>query len=174
MDVDQDRVVVARQIGREPRAFRAVAVRCPFGRPERYRAKVSGPLLDRLELQVELSALPFAQWAGEEGPAPEPSSKVRERVLLARAAAFRRQGAVNARLTPAQVRALAGPEEAGRRLLAAAARSGALSPRSLDRVLRVALTAADLAGARRPGREHVAEALQYRAFDREAGGLCSQ
>jgi magnesium chelatase family protein len=48
-----------------------------------------------------------------------------------------------------------------------------MTPRSLDRVLRVALTAADLAGARRPGREHLAEALQYRAFDRGTGGLCS-
>ena len=129
--------------------------------------------MDRLELQVELTALPFAQWAGAEGPAPEPSSKVRERVTLARAVAFRRQGVLNARLTPAQVRALGEPEPDGRRLLAEAAGRGALSPRSLDRVLRVALTAADMAGARRPGREHVAEALQYRAFDRGAGGLCS-
>ena len=130
--------------------------------------------MDRLELQVELSALPFAQWAGAEGPAPEPSSRVRERVAFGRAASARRQGVLNARLTPAQVRTLAEPEAAGRRLLAEAAGRGALSPRSLDRVLRVALTAADLAGAQRPGREHVAEALQYRAFDRGTGGLCSQ
>lgn len=151
---------------------RARACRCPSGAPERYRGRVSGPLLDRLELQVELSALPFAQWAGADGPAPEPSSTVRERVARARAVQLRRQGVPNARLSPERTRALAEPEAAGRRLLEEAARRGALSPRALDRVLRAALTAADLAGARRPAREHVAEALQYRAFDR--GAVCSR
>ena len=115
----------------------------------RYRARVSGPLLDRIDLHVNVPRLEFAELEGSR--ASESSSTVRERVL---AAAERR-----AQLPPADARALAEPV---RRLLARASERLALSARAVGRVVSVAATIACLAGRTEVSTSDVAEALQYR------------
>lgn len=136
------------------------ACRCSPEQLARYRARLSGPLLDRVDLTVEVPALPHADLLGAE--AGESSAVVRTRVEAARAIQLARQGVPNARLDPARVAALAQPDEAGARLLAQAMDRLNLSARAYHRVLRVARTLADLAGAERPGVVHIAEAIQYR------------
>ncbi|MFA6030619.1 MAG: YifB family Mg chelatase-like AAA ATPase [Elusimicrobiota bacterium] len=127
----------------------------------RYRGRVSGPLLDRVDLQAELSPVPFAEWEGV-GPVPESTAEVRGRVLAARAfARGRGSRELNARLAGADLREACRVDGDGRLLLEAAARRSALSPRGLDRLLRVARTAADLEGSGPVLRKHLAEAASY-------------
>ncbi|WP_137785833.1 YifB family Mg chelatase-like AAA ATPase [Sphingomonas sp. 3P27F8] len=129
-----------------------------------YQAKVSGPLLDRIDLHVEVQALTAADLVM---PAPaEGSAEVAGRVAAARAvqaARYREDAArTNADADGAPLDLHATPDDAGRALLAQAAESMRLSARGYTRVLRVARTIADLAGAEQVGRTHVAEALSYR------------
>ncbi len=131
----------------------------------RYRQRMSGPLLDRIDLLVEVPALPPERIAG--GPPGEPSAAVRERVREARArqaARAKREGLapLNAHLTISQLERACPLDTEGRRLLAEAGRRLALTARGLHRALRVARTLADLDGKERPRPEHLAEALQYR------------
>jgi magnesium chelatase family protein len=139
---------------------------CPPGRPEAYRARLSGPVADRIDLRVDVPRLGREELMGS---APsEPSVAVRERVRAARE--FRRargQEIDNALLGPGAVRRAASLDPPGRTLLERAVDRLGLSARGHDRVLRVARTIADLAGSERVGAEHVAEALGYRA---SAGG----
>ena len=132
----------------------------------RYRRRVSGPLLDRIDLQVEVPAVAPGSLAG--AGQGEPSARIRERVARARAlAAARGPGArLNARLRGAALRLHCTPDEAGRACLTDAMQRLGLSARAHDKVLRVARTLADLAGEAQVRREHVAEAIQYRALDR--------
>jgi magnesium chelatase family protein len=135
---------------------------CPPGRAEAYRARLSGPVADRIDLRVEVPRLSREELLGAGGP--EPSAAVRARVVRARTAqAGRGQGAPNARLGPAAARRAAALDAAGTRLLGAAIDRLGLSARGVDRVIRVARSIADLAGAERVGVDHLAEALQYRA-----------
>ncbi len=132
-----------------------------------YQARISGPLLDRIDLQIEVPAV-----RAQELLAPrlgEPSAVVAERVKAARACAARRarerglpQTACNAELAGEALERLAMPDEAGRRLLDRAVRDFRLTARGFHRVLRIARTIADLAGAETVLRAHVAEALSYR------------
>jgi magnesium chelatase family protein len=123
-----------------------------------YRARLSGPLLDRIDLHVEVPALRFDQI---EGPPGEPSARVAARVLEARRRQLER-GGPNADLEPAAVRAAVGLDEEGRHLLAAAVDRFGLSARAHDRLLRVARTIADLDGADAVSVAALAEALQFR------------
>ncbi|MBK9519030.1 MAG: YifB family Mg chelatase-like AAA ATPase [Anaeromyxobacter sp.] len=142
--------------------------RCRCTTPElvRYRRRISGPLLDRIDLQVDVPAVPPAALGGAgEGVA---SAEVRARVALVRSRSAERAPAarVNARLRGAALRACCALEPDGRAVLVQAMERLGLSARAHDKVLRVARTIADLAGAEQVRREHVAEAIQYRALDR--------
>jgi magnesium chelatase family protein len=136
---------------------------CSPSQVERYKRRVSGPLLDRIDLQVEVGAVGYAEMTGAPG---EPSAAVRTRVLAARARQAARRPAtgvaVNAELPSQTVRQAAQADSAGEALLESAMERLALSGRAHDRVLRVARTLADIEGAATVAAGHVAEALQFR------------
>ncbi len=126
-----------------------------------YQARVSGPLLDRIDLHVEVAAVTAADLVLP--PSAEGSAEVGARVAAARAVQTARGLArTNAELEGEALDAVATPDEAGRRLLAEAAAAMNLTARGYTRVLRVSRTIADLSGAAEVGRIHVAEALSYR------------
>ncbi|WP_114954927.1 YifB family Mg chelatase-like AAA ATPase [Sphingosinicella terrae] len=129
-----------------------------------YQAKVSGPLLDRIDLHVEVAAVSAADLVLP--PPAEGSAEVAARVAAARAEQTRRyqgQGVrTNAEADGALLDRVATPDEPGRRLLAQAAEAMRLSARGYHRVMRVARTIADLGGSDGVGRVHVAEAVSYR------------
>ncbi|HEY5457894.1 MAG TPA: ATP-binding protein, partial [Sphingomicrobium sp.] len=129
-----------------------------------YQAKVSGPLLDRIDLHVEVQGVSAADLTLP--PPAEGSDEVARRVAAARqlqSRRFKSNGVrTNAEADGELLDAIATPDEPGRKLLADAAAAMRLSARGFHRVLRVARTIADLAGAETVGRIHVAEALSYR------------
>jgi magnesium chelatase family protein len=136
---------------------------------DRYRARVSGPLLDRIDLHVEVPRVAVASLT-EDAPGGETSDMVRVRVLGARArqrACLARVGvAINAEIPGRLVRRLCRIDVRGRRLLEAASERLGLSARAYTRILRVARTIADLAGEEEITTSHLAEAIQYRSLDR--------
>jgi len=136
---------------------------CTPARLRSYHARVSGPLLDRIDLQVEVPALSYEEMAGPPG---EPSAAIAARVRAARARQAGRgagTGALaNADLDGAEVRVHAQPDAEGTRLLSAAMNRLGVTGRGHDRLLRVARTLADLEGVEVLTGKHVAEALQYR------------
>lgn len=136
------------------------ACRCTPEQVARYRSRISGPLRDRIDLIVEVDAVPISALSG--GPPGEPSASVRSRVLAARERQWVRQKGVNARLSTRamQRHCQLGPAE--RQLLERSAETLRLSARSFHRVLRVGRTVADLAAAQAIGVDHLSEALQYR------------
>ncbi|HEU4370252.1 MAG TPA: YifB family Mg chelatase-like AAA ATPase [Methylomirabilota bacterium] len=141
---------------------------CTPAERDRYLGRLSRPLLDRIDLQVELPALDAQEF--QAGAAGDGSAAIRSRVVSARArqqARLRRVGiTLNSEMPPRQLRRLCplGPDAT--RLLAAAMSRLGLSARGHDRAIRVARTIADLAAADTIGVEHCAEAVQYRSLDR--------
>ncbi len=145
----------------------AGSCRCTPAMVQRYRARVSGPLLDRLDLQVEMPRVEAAEFDGtpNEGAG---SAAAAAAVRRARELQRTRQGVCNARLPDAEVHRWCAPEEPGRRVLEAAMQRLRLSGRARQRVLKVARTIADLDGRPAIGAREVSEAVMLRCLDRAA------
>ena len=139
--------------------------RCTPDQVARYRHKISGPLLDRIDLQVEVPALPAE--ALQKAPEGESSATVRARVIQARARQQARQGKSNARLNTREIDLYCQPDAIGASLLKQALNRLNLSARAYHRVLRVARSIADLAGSAAIAPQHIAEAVQYRRFAKD-------
>jgi magnesium chelatase family protein len=134
--------------------------RCSPIQVARYASRLSGPLRDRMDLTVGVSALPARELIATEGG--ESSEEVRTRVVRARERQTGRDGRLNARLHGRELRARTALDPAARRMFDNALTRLALTARGHDRVLRVARTIADLDGAEHVGADHLAEALQFR------------
>jgi magnesium chelatase family protein len=138
--------------------------RCTPDQVARYRSRISGPLLDRIDLQIEVPALPQADLTMRgQG---ESSATVRVRVGAARQRALARQGKPNAFLATREIDKHCAPDEKGETLLKQAIGRMALSARAYHRILKVARTIGDLAGVDKISGAQVAEAIQYRRFER--------
>ena len=141
--------------------------RCTDRDVRRYHSRISGPLLDRIDLIVEVPALDYEELSRRSSA--ESSSEIKKRVNAARAVQRRRFGGdgimCNAHIGSRGLNEVCRLDSAGQELMRAAFDSMGLSARSYDRILRVARTIADLAGQENISAEHVAEAIQYRTYD---------
>ncbi len=143
---------------------------CPPGAVQKYLNKISGPLLDRIDLHVEVTPVPFSELSRVENS--ESSAVIRERVMIAREIQAERYKAddgvyANAQMSSKQLKEICAISQAGQTLLKAAMDKLNLSARAYDRILKVSRTIADLAQSDDIKIEHLAEAIQYRSLDRE-------
>ncbi|HEX4957477.1 MAG TPA: YifB family Mg chelatase-like AAA ATPase [Lacibacter sp.] len=143
---------------------------CPPGAVQKYLNKISGPLLDRIDLHVEVTPVPFSDLSKKENS--ESSSEIRERVIRAREIQAERYKAMegiyaNAQMSSKLLKEICAISQAGQTLLKAAMDKLNLSARAYDRILKVSRTVADLAASEDIKVEHLAEAIQYRSLDRE-------
>ncbi|MGZ3756626.1 MAG: YifB family Mg chelatase-like AAA ATPase [Mucilaginibacter sp.] len=143
---------------------------CPPGMVQKYLSKISGPLLDRIDLHVEVTPVNFNELASDR--LAEKSEGIRERVIKAREIQTARFGSrpdlhANAQMTTQMVRDLCKIDTAGQTLLKKAMEKLGLSARAYDRILKVSRTIADLAGSDEIQLEHLAEAIHFRSLDRE-------
>ncbi|MBX9782796.1 MAG: YifB family Mg chelatase-like AAA ATPase [Chitinophagaceae bacterium] len=143
---------------------------CPPGAVQKYLNKISGPLLDRIDLHVEVTPVPFNELSKKENS--ETSKFIRERVMAARelqAERYKDADGIygNAQMTSKMLKEICVISQAGQTLLKAAMDKLNLSARAYDRILKVSRTIADLAGSSDIKVEHLAEAIQYRSLDRE-------
>ena len=203
--IEDGKVTITRASGRVtfPCSFMLVAAMNPcrcgyFGDPtrkctckpldvQRYMSRISGPMLDRIDIQIELPSLTYDELAAKEDPATlERSADVRARVCAARTYAAERMAEVdrkagldpaagkvafcNAELDPAAIRRYCTMSDTASELLRAAFTSLGLSAHGHDRILRVARTIADLAASPIIEAEHIAEAIQLRSLDRKYWG----
>ena len=142
--------------------------RCTEEQVQRYRARLSGPLLDRIDLHVDVPRPPRALLRPDAPPDGEPSATVAARVLAARNRQLARSGKPNARLSPRETGYFCTPDGAALDLLERAAERLGFSARAYHRILKIARTIADLAASERVESAHVAEAIGYRLLDRQS------
>ena len=143
---------------------------CSPGQVQKYLNKISGPLLDRIDIQIEIVPVPFEEMASKR-PA-EPSSEIRKRVIKARQIQEQRFSNhpgiyCNAQMTSKLISTYAQPDNKGLTLLKTAMERFNLSARAYDRILKVSRTIADLEGSEQILPAHLAEAISYRNLDRE-------
>jgi magnesium chelatase family protein len=143
---------------------------CPPGMVQKYLSKISGPLLDRIDLHVEVTPVNFNELASDR--LAEKSEYIRERVIKAREIQIARFGSkpdlhANAQMSPQMVRDLCKISTAGQTLLKKAMEKLGLSARAYDRILKVSRTIADLSDSDDIQLEHLAEAIHFRSLDRE-------
>ena len=185
--IEDGRVTISRASGRltYPCEFSLIAAMnpCPcgyFGHPKKkcicsqnsvknYLGKISGPMLDRLDIHVEVAAVEYSELTGK--PTGEPSAVIKKRVEAARRIQQERYKGTgincNARLTPSLIgKYCVLTEDADKMLKSAFERMG-MSARSYDRILKIARTVADLEGTEKIGSVHIAQAIQFRSLDRK-------
>jgi magnesium chelatase family protein len=151
------------------------ACSCPPGAVQKYLNKISGPLLDRIDLHVEVTPVSFTDLSNIQTSTQEKSESIRERVLKARAIQGERykehEGVyANAQMSSKQLQEICILNTAGQNLLKNAMERLNLSARAYDRILKVSRTIADLSDSSDIKIEHLAEAIQYRSLDRENWG----
>jgi magnesium chelatase family protein len=139
--------------------------RCTPDQVSRYRGKISGPLLDRIDIQIEVPAVPQDDLLKQADG--ETSSAIQARVEAARQRQIARQNKPNAQLSVTEIDALCAPDAQGEALLRQAITRLNLSARAYHRILKVARTIADLADSENILTAHIAEAVQYRRMDRQ-------
>ena len=143
--------------------------RCSLGHIQKYQAKVSGPILDRIDLHVEVPALPYHALSSEE--LTESSEAIRSRVLQCREIqAGRYTGRlfkINALMRAKDLKLYSKPDSEGRKLIEMAMKELRLSARAYYKILKIARTIADLAGSETIAADQIAEAIQYRSLDRQ-------
>lgn len=144
---------------------------CPPGMVRKYLNRISGPLLDRIDIHIEVVPVPFEKLSDHSRA--ESSGEVRERVAAARqmqVERFGNNGSIhcNAQMTSKMLHKYCATDSTGKLLLKNAMNKLGLSARAYDRILKLARTIADLDGSRNIGTVHLAEAIQYRSLDREA------
>jgi magnesium chelatase family protein len=137
---------------------------------QNYLGRISGPLLDRIDLHIEVPQVKFREMSSTQPS--ESSAQIRERVVAARkiqTARFAGKPKVtcNARMGPRELKSFCELDEATREMLKQAMAEYNLSARAYDRILKVARTIADLAGAEKITGDHIGEAIQFRALDRQ-------
>jgi len=138
--------------------------RCTSEQVQRYRARISGPLLDRIDMHVEVPRLPFEAMSGPRG---ECSAVVRERVGKARAIQWQRNGTLNSHLTHQQIDDVCALTKPDQRLLRQAMEKLQLSARAHHRILKLARTIADMNASAEIESRHLSEAINYRRMDRQ-------
>ena len=139
--------------------------RCSPNMITKYRNRISGPLLDRIDIHIEVPAVKYKEMAGE--ATGETSERVRQRVAAARAVQRDRFGHTNARLTPKEMKQHCRLDAECQELLKMAMTELNLSARAYDRILKVSRTIADLDNASAIQSQHISEAIQYRSLDRQ-------
>jgi magnesium chelatase family protein len=147
---------------------------CPPGAVQKYMNRISGPLLDRIDIQIEIVPVPFEKISEQQSS--ETSASVRERVVRAREIQKKRFAGEaglysNAQMDSKHLHKYAVPDNAGLSLLKNAMQRLNLSARAYDRILKLSRTIADLEGSENIRSNHLAEAINYRNLDRESWGL---
>ncbi len=143
--------------------------RCSLGQIHKYQSKISGPILDRIDIHIEVPALSFQTLTNQEQA--ESSATIRERVCACRKiqrSRYRmRSYKTNSQMNPKDIKEFATPDLQGRKLIEMAMKELHLSARAYYKVLKIARTISDLAGSEQIQSEHIAEAIQYRSLDRQ-------
>jgi len=146
---------------------------CTHAQIQRYRSRISGPLLDRIDLHIDVPAVPFRELS--QNVVPESSAVIRERVEAARQIQLHRfsgkKNFCNAAMGSRQIKSCCTLGDKASRLLETAITHLGFSARAYSRILKIARTIADLEPSRSIGEQHVAEAIQYRTLDRKNGFL---
>jgi len=144
--------------------------RCSLPQIQRYVGRISGPLLDRIDIHIDVPAVKFRELRGETAPETDSSAVIRQRVIAARERQHRRFAGEkifsNAAMTPRMIRAYCQIDSHSEKMLENAMRRLGLSARAYDRILKVSRTIADLEGCDMINANHISEAVGYRSLDR--------